>query len=456
MDSDEQSGALDRFFASRTPLIILAGLIVVSLIAVCVLGVLLLRNSNNDTAVSDAEPTPFPDASGNGARPEDALVVGVSDSSTVTVTLDIPVSLDVGGKTFPVQPQTVTPDGVWTPGLEDNETAGWVYGTIVNYVLGLRASNQNQELLESLAPGDTIALETEGGTTYRFDFESRQVVPITDPSVFTQNTPGVTLLLLEAGGEERLVVRGRYLVEETESAGADAVIELGETAQLANLQLTITGVTYVPDRPETPPGFAFFLVEFQAQNVGSEPVNLNDLRLTLSDELGNQYSLSPVAAQLGQNPPLPGGALNPGESVSATVGYQIPAGLVSNTLRWTVNRTDTGEQVQVNIPFSDVNAAQNAAVTLQSVTVSEDATTLTLTGQITNNGTQPLVVTQEDVILRTSDGASYLVLSANPPFPWTAPAGQSLSYSVIVQRPSNADSAIFTVLNQPFQLNNLR
>jgi len=121
-----------------------------------------------------------------------------------------------------------------------------------------------------------------------------------------------------------------------------------------------------------------------------------------------------------------------------------------------VMRQDTGAGVQINIPFSARNAVEETNISLQSVEVSEDRANLIMTGQITNNGGQPVVVAQSDVTLRTPDGASYLILSSNPPFPWTIPAGQTLLYVVTFQRPVAADSAVFTVLNQPFQLNNLQ
>jgi len=122
----------------------------------------------------------------------------------------------------------------------------------------------------------------------------------------------------------------------------------------------------------------------------------------------------------------------------------------------TVVRRDTGDQVQVNIPYSGSNAAQSTTITLTSVTVSEDLSSMTMVGQISSNGDQTVVATQDDVTLRTPDRASYLMLATNPAFPWTVPAGQTLQYAVTFQTPLNAETAVFTVLNQPFQLTNLR
>lgn len=457
MASDEQDNAAQGFFSGRAPIFILGGLIVISLLAVCVLSVFLLRSlTGDDTAVS-GEPTPFPTGpdGGSGVTSNEALVVGISGSDTVSVTLDIPVRLNVDGRDFGIQQQTINPDGTWSPGLSDESTAGWVFGSIVNYIVALDETNENRALLEGLAPGDQIVLGTQSGSQYTFEFDSRTVEPVSNQDVFAQYAPGMTLVLLGAGGDERLVVRGRYVVAESANETIRNVVELGEAAQLVDLQITVTGVTYVPDSPQAPPGFAFFLLDVQMQNTGVTAVDLGSLQLVLVDEIGNQYALNPVAAQSSGNPPL-SGVLNPGQTLNGTVGYQVPTGLVSPALKWIVTIPGTDAQIQVNIPYTGATNVEDVVITLQSVTVSQDLTSMTLAGQVTNRSTQPLVITAGDVFLRTSDGATYLMLSSNPAFPWTVPPGGTLVYSVTFQRPLDADTAVFNVLNQPFELRGLR
>ena len=451
-EANGANGALQRFMAGRGPLALLVVLIVVSLVLICMMGALLLRSFGGDAPA--AGPTPFPDA----AQPPagmDALVMGMSDSTTVSVTLDIPTTLLLKGRQFAVQTQSIAADGIWSPNLESETTAVWIYGTIINYVLGLPAGAANRTLLESLAPGDAITLSTRGGHSIQFVFDSRRQAQTTDRNVFSQLSPGITLILLGNGDGERLVVNGRYVVDESTTGVSAGRVELGETAQLVDTQITVTGATYVPNRPEAPPGFAFYLVDFQIQNVGLTAVDANRLQFVLSDELGNQYARNPVASQLGNYPPLTG-FLNAGQSATATAGYQIPAGLVSSALRWTVERTDVGAQVQVVIPFNaGSRGGQGAVITLESAAIAPDLTSLVLRGQITNLDSQPLVIAEGDISLRTADGSSYLLLSTNPAFPWAAPPGQSLPFAVTFQRP-NAPTAVFTVLNQPFELSNLR
>jgi hypothetical protein len=262
---------------------------------------------------------------------------------------------------------------------------------------------------------------------------------------------------MEEGEDQRLIASGRYLLTESNggASSSSSTVNVGETAQLSDVQVTVTGVSYLPDDPNSPPGFAFFVVDFQILNAGTTAIDIGTLQLTLIDEIGNQYALNPVASRLGEYAPLTGGFLNAGEALPISVGYQVPEGLVSTSVTLTVKRTDTGEQVQVNIPFTGSSALQNTTITLQSVEVSADLTSMNLVGQINNNGDQPVIVTQEDVWLRTTDGSSYLMLSTNPAFPWSVPPGQTLQYGVTFQTPIGAETAIFNVLNQSFALTNL-
>ncbi len=461
MSDEPNNETSSGIFSGRLPIILLAVLAVVSLAAVCGLGYSLLRPSSEESAdVETGEPTPFPGAVGQGPAENvagDALVYGISDSTTVSVTLDVPVTLGLSGRSLAVQTVTINPDGSWSPVLSGADTAGWVYGSIINYIMGLPPTDENRAMLESMAPGTQMVLTTRSGAEFVFESGASRLVPANDQSIFSQLAPGMILALTESGEGERLVVDGRYLL--TESAGGvdsgNVIIGVGETAQLSDVQVTVTGVTYLPNDPNTPAGFAFYVVNFQIFNAGPTAEDVSKLRLVLVDEIGNQYALNPVASRLGENPPLTGGFLNPGTALPVSVGYQVPSGLISTSLTLTVIRSDTGDQVQVNLPFSGGNAAQSTIISLQSVEVSADLSNMNMVGTIMNNGEQAVVVTQDDVWLRTPAGASYLMLSTNPAFPWTVPPGQTLQFGVTFQTPIGADTAVFTVLNQSFQLTNL-
>ncbi|MCA9942280.1 MAG: DUF4352 domain-containing protein [Anaerolineales bacterium] len=437
------------------PAVLVAGAIaLVALLAVIVLSVVLVRQGRTDDADADVAGTPTPFGGSESALGGDPLVVGMSDSTTISVTLDSPITLSLPTQQFNVQTQVIGADGTWTPAAGEPGTAVWVYGSIVNYVVGLPTSDENRALLEGLAPGDEMTLATRGGTRYRFSFNSRTSVPVTNRDIFAQTTPGITLVLLGSEGSERLVVNGRYVVEES-SGQADNVVGLGETAQLENVQITVNSTTYIADRAEVPPGFALFVVDFQVQNVGLSAIDSSVLQLGLVDASGNQYVLNPQGTQLGNYPAL-SGFLNANQVAQASAGYQIPLGLESDTLSWVVTNSNSGAQVYVTLPFTGGSAAAaGSTISLARVEISTDLTGLILGGQVTNLGTQPLVITESDVALQGQDGAVYLLLSTNPPFPWPVPPGQTLQFFLTYQRPPS-DTAVFRVLNQGFQLTNLR
>lgn len=403
---------------------------------------------------SSGNPTPFPQVVTPMPSTPEPVVVGVSDAGTFPVAADAPMTITVRGQDFAVQPQSIGADGLWNPDVGEG-AAAWVNGSVVNFVFGLADLTGNETLLNALAPGDEIVITTQQGNRHLFSFDSRNVVASSDRNVFNQQTPGVTLLLLGGEGEERLTVRGRYEVGAAANTSQGNVIQMSETAQLGDLQITPTASSYLANRPEAPAGFGFFLIDFSMTNTGLTAIDTNTYRFVLSDELGNQYALNPIASRLGNYPPV-GGFLNAGQTMNATAGYQLPVGLVSPTLTWTVSDPNNAS-IEVIVPFTaGADAAQTTIVSIISASVTSDLNNLIINGQITNAGAQPLVVNREDLTLRTAAGSDYLLLATNPPFPWTVPPNQTLAFFVTYQRPIGADSAVFTVLGQPFELSGLQ
>lgn len=450
-----QRTTLREFLSANRAAVIFALVALVALAGACVFAAVLLWLTVVRPVVIGEDPTPTPLSTAVPVPTTEGIVMAMDGTSTLTVTLDMPVTLAVKDRTFAVQPQVIAGDGIWAPDVQ-GETAVWVYGTIINYVMGLEDSEENRTFLEGLASGDQMVMTTAGEVTYNFSFNSRNLVAANNRDIYTQNVPGITLVLLGTEGQERLVVNGRYIVSETAPTTDNNVVELGEAAQLEDVQLTVTAVTYVPDRPEIPPGFAFYLVDYEIQNLGLTALDSNRLQLFLTDATGNQYVINPIASQVGNYPPVTG-FLNANQTIQATAGYQIPATLTSPTLTWVVTRADTGSQLRVTIPFNGgLQAALGSSIALQTVDVTQDYTGIILQGQVTNVGNQPLVIVESDLSLKTADGATYLLLTTNPAFPWTVGPGQSMQFAVTYQRPLTADSATFTLLNQSFLLSGLR
>jgi hypothetical protein len=345
--------------------------------------------------------------------------------------------------------------GIWQPVLPAETMGAWVYGTVINYVIGVPDSAANRAMLDGLAPGDLISIVGNDGSVNQFSFDRRDTVQVGSREVFAQNTPGVTLLLIGTSNTDlRLMAHGRYVVPEASAASQSSRVELGETAQLDNFLITVNSTRLLSNGSGAPAGFAYFLIDYALENVGQVAVDAGTLNLLLVDQFGNQYALNPLAAQLG-NFPLAQGPIPPGQAIGATAGYQIPAGL-SGGLSWVVVGSGNAGRIEVNLPFGEsANNQESASIALLQGQVSLDGTSLNLQGRATNlSADQPLIIEEKDVSLN-SGGTVYLLASTSPGFPWVVGPGQSIEFNVQFQRPFEAE-AVFTVLNFPFALNGLR
>ncbi len=85
-------------FANRG-MVVLAVVAGIALLATCILGVMLLRTLGDDTPVGAGTPTPFA-SNPEGVLDNEALVVGIDGNSTISVTVDVPVTLAVGDQMF--------------------------------------------------------------------------------------------------------------------------------------------------------------------------------------------------------------------------------------------------------------------------------------------------------------------------------------------------------------------
>jgi len=453
--SENSTGLLNRIrsLTANRELFVLGVIIVILLI---VIAVLVVGGQSQNEQSDDPKTTPDPSESVTSIDRESFSYLSISESGAISVTLESPIFVDISGEQFSVVAQSFPQSGTWSPSTPNPETVAWAYGSIINYIFGLESSKDNRSLLEELVMGEEIVLTTRSGAQFLFEVNSRQEIESDDQDILAQRMPSVTLILLNTDLDEpRLVVQGQYVVPDTSSGSETGhMVEMGETAQIEGLQLTVTGSSTLYERPEIPTGFAFFVVDFQVQNVGDSAIGFNAINMVLTDEFGNQYAWNPAASQVGNNPPL-SGSISTGQSVVASAGYQIPAGLTSPMLRWQVSMTNTGSQIQVNIPFHSHKAVdQQVQVQLQRTSMTPDGTGLLTVGQITNLSNQLLIVDVPDLSL-DSDGTIHQMLSTNPGFPWNIPPGQSLIFSVTFQRPVS-DEAILKILNQPYQITGLR
>ncbi len=223
-------------------------------IVLLIVGILLLGGScgicslsgysiyNRVTGEPELEPTPF--SSTEFVNPaQDSAIIILSETDTITMSLDIPTSVKLEGQTFVIHPQIVEDGGEFAPS-EGDDTAVWLYGTIVNYVLLFNDSDSTRPLMEQIAPRDAIMLRTQTGKEIPFTFASRETVAASNADVYSQTSPGVTLILAGGNGDDRLVVTGHYDLDTVSQSAEQSIAELGEPVQLEDLQITATGVVY--------------------------------------------------------------------------------------------------------------------------------------------------------------------------------------------------------------------
>jgi hypothetical protein len=279
-DSDDLSYRIRSLYAERGPLIVAIGAAIGSLALICLFAFLLLQSGDSEQPTT---PTLTPVGSGSELDTDTFAFLSISDTGAISVTMETPIFLNVGGEEFSVQAEVLPTQGSWNPVPANETTSVWVYGSVINYVFGLDDAAENRELLERLVAGDEIVLTTRSGMSSTFVVSRRQEVSSDNREIFAQRSPGVTLVLLEEDtGEQRLVVQGRFVVSEAKSdPRVGSTVKLGETAQLENLQITANSVSFQFDVPGVPAGLAAFHVDYQMQNVGASAVDASSLSMVL-------------------------------------------------------------------------------------------------------------------------------------------------------------------------------
>jgi hypothetical protein len=147
------------------------------------------------------------DGLGEGATPTPtgapftpvALPPGLDDVVTATgvrVPLVVPRTLEVGATTFAVLPVRVDVAD-WPCPRQEQAVACWVYGTVVNYLVGIPADQVSPVLAQGLGPGEVLRLRLSSGRVIEFVVESAQDVPRQNVEVLNQRRFGLTLVFLE-------------------------------------------------------------------------------------------------------------------------------------------------------------------------------------------------------------------------------------------------------------------
>jgi hypothetical protein len=226
------------------------------------------RAQREDEQASPAAGTPVTEIAGEGtltagaAAPTPPLpeITGVDDSlQTIgslggALTIGRPSAIEIYyGHTeetiaLAIDPSKPTPKGEMryneTTMLSDNPVAVWLFGTVLNYAIGIPDS-----MVRNLEPGDRITLSTDTGASLSFIVaETRQGANYEAGRVLSQNRLGLTLFSLPASAEADVsFVLANYDITSEDGQG-QPVYGLDEQIALPGVgTLTITAVAVSHD-----------------------------------------------------------------------------------------------------------------------------------------------------------------------------------------------------------------
>ncbi len=419
-------------------LLILVGLLIILGVAAAALRTFLPLNrpvggagavSVNKLATFNTPPPP----------PQDAII---QESGTPLLTVS-PEQLQLPERSFAVVP--VTPEqGRWpVPAPEHTgNIAVWIHGTVINYVIGLPYTPTTESLLAGLSSAARITLTLDSGAHLIFGAPQAQRIAVDDLTPMAQQQPGLTLVLLGAGQSNRLIVRARYLPEESLATDSKQRVD--------GLSVVILKSGVVYDEGNT----RYFIVEYQVTNETTGPVDPAFFDLGLESGSGERYALNEEAAARGQYGKLQT-AIPAGGSAMGSAGYLIPRDS-QPPLTWVFRADPASANVLRTVLPYEAPQPSPAQPSVELTTAFADGTrnVIVINGTVRNLGETTLTVTLADVTLTSAAGSSSLMAST-PLLPWSIAGGQSQAFELQFSRPTNVPSALLNILGFTFQIEGL-
>lgn len=212
-----------------------------------------------------AEGTPVAEVSGEGTpvpTPPLPEITGVDDSlqtigslgGALTIGRPSAIELTYGSTeetiALAIDPSKPTPKGELryneTTMLSDNPVAVWLFGTVLNYAIGIPDS-----MVRNLAPGDRITLSTDTGASLHFVvMETQQGANYEAGRLLSQTRLGLTLFSLPAAAEDDVAFAlANYDIGSEEEQG-QATYEVGDDFALTpggNLQVLSVQFSHTPE-----------------------------------------------------------------------------------------------------------------------------------------------------------------------------------------------------------------
>lgn len=366
----------------------------------------------------------------------------------------VPKKLYVRDRTFNITPVAVQ-KGNWPADVGDQD-ATWVFGTLVNYLIGLPNTSENKDLLQAVGEADKLTLELSDGQTVEFKFDAQQLVSSGNEAIFSQKHPGLTLLLLGENGAQHLVVTANYDVSsEANRTVPSNVVAINTPIEIGDVRVKVLNGRLIENAPGIPVGSAFYLVDFTAENIGTDTLNVSDFVFELMDFARQKYKLSDTASKLGPNPP-PGGQLLPGLSGAFTTGFEVPSNITGPILTW-IFKPEAAFKGQASVavplvgPLPTPDPRSQARVQISQAYYTPDQSEIIVVGSATNPTNALIPVGTADIVLSTPEGILATLNNAEPALPWRLSPGDTLDFTLSFSRLPSA-AANLKILNNSFEL----
>ncbi len=451
-----KGGALDAAFGPLwddprgRPLLLVSGLALLGICALScfILSLVLLSERDNPFL-------PSPDVAEEMPAPiTDTLVVRVNDEIQPA---PVPNRLNIGSSAYRIAPMRVQGTR-WEYDSGAQRTAFWVPGSLVNYVIGLPASRENREIIDALRPGDLLTLDTSLGTQ-RYRVAQQATIRDDDVSILLeQNSPRLTLVLLGEGGGQRRIVLAPFTDESTPNqlTAVGTPINLGDARVRALSQRLVPGSSV-----GLPAGKNYLQVDFEVTNVVTRILDASQFFSELADSSGMVFPLSRDASAAGGGRGFAQGALQAGETMTATAGFEVPSTLPGPSLEWRFALDSASPYIaRVAIPYRPIallptpvpTDAPIADVTITSAQISPEGNELRIVGSVRNLTGQFLSGSLRDVSLRGPEGQLYPLNASLPAFPWNITPGETLVFQLSFARPQTSAPVVFTLFGQSYRI----
>jgi hypothetical protein len=381
------------------------------------------------------------------APSSDAPVAEVGDTR---VSLPTPYRLDVGTMTFNVQPAPTGAASPWPEAFSPG-TAAWVPGTVLNYVLGLEATPENEALLAGLRQENPILLTLSNGTRLTFRMNEQRDVAANDEEIFSQFRLQLTLVLPQEGDTWTIATADFEAAVEATPAPAGTIAPVGQAVQIGDAQVTVTAGSVRPNANVSQVGTVVYVVELSIINTGATALDPGLFSMELQDEVGNTYLLSRSASEAGINGLLTS-PIQPGAEALGSAGYVIPDNLTGSSLNWIFRPTTVSETRAVfAVPYtSETVAPAEPDIYVYEAFIDAGEETLHVLADVYNDGEGSYTVTEQDITLSCNSGPVSLENTA-PSLPWVIAGNDGGEMEMIFTQPDELPCVV-TIYGFTFEI----